>query len=122
MLNLENLPNPSQFKLEDYPGIKPDTITEMFNAGRLDWLLSFFDFQARAKNRAESLALVYFHQMELYKKMLDEARGILPKETQHLTLGEQKIKHQALRRSTKPVEPKETQPTKPAPKVELLDL
>lgn len=60
MFDLDNLPNPEQFKLQDYSGIKPETIKEMFEAGRLDWLLSFFDFQARAKNRAESLALVYF--------------------------------------------------------------
>lgn len=76
MLDLENLPNPECFKLQDHPGIKPDAITEMFNAGRLDWLLSFFDFQARAKSRAEMLALVYFRQMETLKRLLDEARGI----------------------------------------------
>lgn len=73
-LDLENLPQPETLKLSDLPGIKADLIREKVAEGNTDYLISLFDWMQRAKNRAESLATVYFNQMEVLHKRLNDAR------------------------------------------------
>jgi hypothetical protein len=74
-----SIPPPSSFALEKQPGINPDLIRECVVEGKIDYLISLFDYQRRAMLRAETLAQVYFTQMEILHRRLDAAkRGELP--------------------------------------------
>ncbi len=74
MIDLKNLPSPEVFKLQDFPGINPDLIREKFAECNVEYLISLFHSIQRSKHRAESLAQIYFNQMEVLHKKLDEAR------------------------------------------------
>ena len=75
MIDLNNLPQPSELALKDFPGISAALIREAFVAGNIDYLVSLFDFIQRSKHRAEALAQVYFNQMEILHKRLNAARN-----------------------------------------------
>lgn len=75
MIDLNNLPEPSELKLTDFPGINPDLIREKFAEGNVEYLIQVFDFIQRSKHRAESLAQIYFNQMETLHKKLNEVRN-----------------------------------------------
>lgn len=74
--DLDNLPNPDQFKLTDFPGVNDALIVEMVTAGNSRYLIDLFSHFRRGQLRAEMLAKVYFDQVEVYKRKLDEARGL----------------------------------------------
>lgn len=88
-----SIPPPSSFALEKQPGINPDLIRECVAEGKIDYLISLFDYQRRAMLRAETLAQVYFTQMKVLHRRLDAAkRGELPEPRRSSAQGERKVK------------------------------
>ncbi len=73
-IDLNNLPNPAEYKLSEFPGINEETIRTKVCEGAAEWLIALFNFNNRAKHRAEMLAQVYFAQMESYKQKMDEMK------------------------------------------------
>jgi hypothetical protein len=80
-IDLDNLPSPEVFKLQDFPGINPNLIREKFAENNVEYLIQLFDWIQRSKHRAEALAQVYFNQMEVYFRLLQEIKGPTIKST-----------------------------------------